>query len=437
MKCVHCGANIPDGQLICPRCNAEVQMVPDYNPLDDVLAREVKGSVEGATRQIRTDDVRRQRQMSQTQSVRSTRVLNENEMERLREARRENLRRSKEQQNRRQAERQQTGNLRKDSPEYRRIQQMKRREAAKKKRRNLLLVLFLIVCLIGVGIYVIYQNSYTGVMKKGMSALQEDNYEVAQKYFDRAVIKDKSRPEAYKGLADIYVDQGDLDSAESVYLTALETQPSNEKLYEAVIDFYVKNDELDKISVLLEDCDDSKVLKAVKKYVSTAPEFSLKEGSYTEVQQVSLSSETGGDIYYTTDGSEPTSVSQKYSEAILLQEEGVTEIRAIAVNKAGVPSVVASAKYTIAFPVADAPAVSPSTGAYSGTIQVTVTVPDGYTAYYTTDGSVPDAGATKYTAPVDLRLDAKVTFNVVLINNQNGKATAMTSKTYIPKPSAE
>ena len=42
--------------------------------------------------------------MSQTQSVRSTRVLNENEMERLREARRENLRRSKEQQNRRQAE---------------------------------------------------------------------------------------------------------------------------------------------------------------------------------------------------------------------------------------------------------------------------------------------------------------------------------------------
>ena len=61
MKCVHCGANIPDGQLICPRCNAEVQMVPDYNPLDDVLAREVKGSVEGATRQIRADDVRIQR----------------------------------------------------------------------------------------------------------------------------------------------------------------------------------------------------------------------------------------------------------------------------------------------------------------------------------------------------------------------------------------
>ena len=45
MRCTHCGANIPDDQLICPVCGAEVQIVPDYNPLEDVLAREVKGSV--------------------------------------------------------------------------------------------------------------------------------------------------------------------------------------------------------------------------------------------------------------------------------------------------------------------------------------------------------------------------------------------------------
>ena len=29
MKCVHCGANIPDDQMICPVCGAEVQIVPD------------------------------------------------------------------------------------------------------------------------------------------------------------------------------------------------------------------------------------------------------------------------------------------------------------------------------------------------------------------------------------------------------------------------
>ena len=100
-----------------------------------------------------------------------------------------------------------------------------------------MLVLFLIVCLIGVGIYVIYQNSYTGVMKKGMSALQEDNYEVAQKYFDRAVIKDKSRPEAYIGACRYLCGSGRSGQCRICVFDCVETQPSNENLYEAVIDF--------------------------------------------------------------------------------------------------------------------------------------------------------------------------------------------------------
>ena len=44
MRCTHCGADIPEGMLICPDCRNEVQMVPDYNPLEDVLVREVRGS---------------------------------------------------------------------------------------------------------------------------------------------------------------------------------------------------------------------------------------------------------------------------------------------------------------------------------------------------------------------------------------------------------
>ena len=96
MRCTHCGANIPDDQLICPVCGAEVQIVPDYNPLEDVLAREVKGSVAGATRQIQADVVRRQN-MSQNQQNRnrqdqrsnpsSTRVLSQAELDKVREER--------------------------------------------------------------------------------------------------------------------------------------------------------------------------------------------------------------------------------------------------------------------------------------------------------------------------------------------------------------
>ena len=88
MICRHCGADIPDDQMVCPRCGAEVQIVPDYNPLDDVLAREVKGSVEGATRQIQTDDIRRYRRGSSSQNVNETRVLSPGERDRIRRDRR-------------------------------------------------------------------------------------------------------------------------------------------------------------------------------------------------------------------------------------------------------------------------------------------------------------------------------------------------------------
>ena len=87
MRCTHCGADIPDDQMFCPVCGAEVQIVPDYNPLDDVLAREVRGSVEGATRPLASDDIRRYRRDIGAQNENSTRVLSQGEMDRIREER--------------------------------------------------------------------------------------------------------------------------------------------------------------------------------------------------------------------------------------------------------------------------------------------------------------------------------------------------------------
>lgn len=463
MKCLHCGANIPDDQVICPECGAEVQIVPDYNPLEDVLAREVKGSVEGATRQIRSGDIRRyNRRGTPVQSVNSTRVMSQGELDRIRDER-QNMNRRTGGQNRAggrsaggvrntgsgsrtaagtrsggsarntgnvRPNREQTGRQRDDR---RRQQQLKKREAAKKRRRNLLITLFLLLALIGVGIYVAYQNSYTGVMKKGYSALQAGNYKQAESYFKRAIVKDKSRAEAYTGLSEIYIEQNDLDSAESVFLSALGSQPTNADLYQAAIDFYMDTEQLEKISPLLADCEDETVLNAVSDYVSAAPSFSLEGGTYSEVQEVTISSSTGGTIYYTTDGTDPTASSEEYREPILLQNEGEVVIKAIAINDKEIPSIVSSAKYTIEFPIASAPAVNPATGQYTEPTQITITVPDGYTAYYTMDGTTPTSDSERYTGPVDMPENSQIIFNAVLINNNNGKATDVTTRNYITR----
>ena len=418
MICRHCGAAIPDDQMVCPRCGAEVQIVPDYNPLDDVLAREVKGSVEGATRQIQTDDIRRYRRGGRDQNVNATRVLSQDEMDRIRKDRRYGGR--------------QTDPGRRNTDELRRQRQQKRLEAAKRKRRNLLITLFVILALIVAGVVIVYQNSYTGMIRKGYNAIQTRDYTAAERYFERAIIKDKSRPEAYVGQAEIYIDQDDLDSAEEVFQDAIQTQPSNVKLYQATIDFYMDTEQAAKISELLQDCEDETVLDAVADYISSAPEFSPEEGTFEEVQEITLTSETGGDIYYTLDGSDPSAESgTKYTEPILLQDEGEFEIRAVAVNARGIPSVVSSGTYVIQFPIVDAPAVTPSTGQYSQPQQITITVPDGYTAYYTMDGTTPTASSTRYTGPVMMPENAQTIFMAVLVNDNNGKTTEATTRNYI------
>lgn len=425
MICRHCGANFPDDQVVCPECGAEVQIVPDYNPLEDVLAREVRGSVEGATRQIQTDDIRRYRRENSAQNVNATRVISQGEMDRIRGNRRNETPRPKAEGERRSTERRGTGELRRQS-------RQKRLEAAKRKRRNLLITLCIILALIIVGIAVVYQNSYTGMIRKGYNAIQTRDYAAAEKYFDRAIVKDKSRPEAYVGHAEIYIDQDDLEGAEEVFLSAIETQPTNISLYQAAIDFYMDTEQPEKISVLLRDCEDESVLRAVEDYVSYAPEFSPEEGVYSEVQEISITSETDGEIYYTLDGTDPTvETGTKYTEPILLESEGETEIRAIAVNSKGIPSAVVSGTYTIEFPIADAPAVAPSTGQYTEPQQITITVPEGYTAYYTMDGSTPTTASTQYTGPVTMPENAQTIFNAILVNNNNGKATEVTTRNYI------
>ncbi len=36
MKCQKCGAEIPEGKIYCEKCGQAIQMVPDYNPVDDI-----------------------------------------------------------------------------------------------------------------------------------------------------------------------------------------------------------------------------------------------------------------------------------------------------------------------------------------------------------------------------------------------------------------
>ena len=133
---------------------------------------------------------------------------------------------------------------------------------------------------------------------------------------------------------------------------------------------------------------------------AATPTFSPATGTYTTTQSVTISDTTSGaSIYYTTDGSTPTTSSSLYSSAIAIS--ATTTINAIAVASGYSNSAVSSATYT--FPVAATPTFTPAPGTYYPSQLVTLgDTTAGATIYYTTDGSTPTTSSTQYAAPINV-----------------------------------
>ena len=405
MKCRYCGHEIPDGVLYCENCGKEVRIVPDYNPLDDILAQEIVGSINGEPTGLDLSDTERLRRTASQRRTTGRTMRGTGTMTEDREARR------------RQAQR--------------------RKAQLRKKRRILLAVMFLILAALIGGIVLIYKNSYNGIVSAGNKALERQEYSEASSAFQRAIGKNKERPEAYTGLSRVYLAQNDPDAAESVFLDAIEEQAGNSDLYGACIDFYIDTKQQMEIPGLLDEATDQ-VREALSEYIIDVPEFSLDaKETYEEVQQLTLTAGKGLTIYYTVDGSDPDTGSTKYTEPIQL-DEGETTVTAIAVNKNDIPSMPEAKEYVIELPIEDAPAVSPSTGQYEAATSIEVKVPDGYEAYYTTDGSDPTTASAKYTGPVNMP-EGETLFKAVLVSG-DGRLSGITTRNYVlelPSDSSE
>jgi Chitobiase/beta-hexosaminidase C-terminal domain len=135
--------------------------------------------------------------------------------------------------------------------------------------------------------------------------------------------------------------------------------------------------------------------------VAAAPTFSPAAGTYTSAQSVTLADTTvGATIYYTTDGTTPTTSSKVYSGAISVA--ATITIQAIATATGYSNSPVSSAVYTITPPAA-APSFSPAAGTYTSTQSVTLSdATAGATIYYTTDGTTPTTSSKVYSGAISV-----------------------------------
>ncbi|NCF43633.1 MAG: S8 family serine peptidase [Proteobacteria bacterium] len=142
-------------------------------------------------------------------------------------------------------------------------------------------------------------------------------------------------------------------------------------------------------------------------------------GTFDEAQQITLSS--NAPIYYTLDGSEPTSGSQRYNQALTLIDD--TVLKAVAINGSGQSSPILTLNFTIdiAPPTISA---SSSGGSFDAAQTLTLTASTGASIHLTTDGTEPDANAAQYVEA--LTLVADVTVKAVAVDSYGQLSAVLT-----------
>ncbi|MBT9333387.1 chitobiase/beta-hexosaminidase C-terminal domain-containing protein [Paracidobacterium acidisoli] len=159
------------------------------------------------------------------------------------------------------------------------------------------------------------------------------------------------------------------------------------------------------------------------------PTFLPPAGAYLSAQTVTISDSTSGAaIYYTTNGTTPSSSSTQYTGPISVSSTETIE----AIAAAGpASSAVATATYT----VGTAPAFSPVSGTYTSAQVVSITSTDvGATIHYTTDGTIPTASSTQYTGPITV--SATETLKAIaIVGTASSSVSTATYTINLPPPS--
>ena len=158
----------------------------------------------------------------------------------------------------------------------------------------------------------------------------------------------------------------------------------------------------------------------IVEYDTVAPTVSadINGGSYNASQSVNLTAlddqDSNPSIYYTTDGSDPTTSSTKYAGSISVAK--TTTLKFIAVDIVGNQSPVQSVDYVIDT-VAPTVSADINGGSYNASQSVNLTALDDQDSnpsiYYTTDGSDPTTSSTKYTGSISVAKTTTLKFMAV------------------------
>ena len=371
MNCPRCGTEIPKDRMFCPKCGYAIQIVPDYELDIEESIAETRNEMAGTLGSLFGPDG--QRKVSQ-----------------------ENI----------------------ELPTL-------QKKVSLFRRAGMAIFAILVVLIVITFAASSYYLSSTGKnghnLQEADSAYEAGNYAEAVELYEKAFEAENEAENTFLFNEKIqYADALHMikldDKATEVLFSVIERDPENMDAYGRLIDILKGKSDYETINRLLAGCSDDDIFEMYKDYMTMPPDFSRAGGRYDDEITVELSAAMTGDIYYTTDGTLPTTASELYMDSIPVSE-GKTIITAIFVNPHDMVSKPVRMTYEVVFEVPEPPVILPVSGNYAEPEYITVSSPNLEDVYYTTDGTEPTVSSNQYTNPIPMLL-GKNTLKFVSVSDK-------------------
>lgn len=311
-----------------------------------------------------------------------------------------------------------------------------RSQIAKQKKKQILFQYSIIATVVFVlGIFIglfFYTRCYTYQISKANAAIQNEQYEKAVIYLEKAANLRQEDISLLLDLGESYYRSDQIvkfvKTMENVISDSNSTTEHKIKAYSKLISHYSNTFNYPAIEVLISDCEVEEVLSLYGRYIASEPIFSYPEGTYESMVPLKLSSENEGCIYYATDGKMPYVGEEYLYTSPIYLEPGNHTISAFFVNEYGMKSSIITQNYHVELAVPNAPEISVESGEYTIPTLIEVLEFDDVEVYYTSDGTFPTQHSTIYEGSIPMPL-GKSTFRFVGYN-ADGVAGEITEKTY-------
>ena len=386
MICSKCKNEIENGLIYCPHCGESIQLVPNYDILEEELLTSI---VEDKDKTVEFAE-------GVYANVEEQSLINSGDLQSL-------------------------NNANTDGPEY-----SNRRFVVRVSIITGTLILFVLLIFVIINLYT---NSYNYLYQHAVDAESIGKYTDATYYYREAALADDKSYDAVYNWGRMCFEIKDYNNCVEAMLAAHELDSTSTDIYIYLTKSYYALGETKKIYDLLGNTENQDVRELITSYIIFPPSFSIEEGEYNQDIELEIKSIDGYDIFYTLDGKDPTIQGFKFRHNVILTE-GTTTINAVCCTEDGEYGEIVSKTYTISYDAPSMPIVTPSGGVFFEETLISIEVPEGASAYYTWDGSTPTEASTLYTGSFPVLPGGSV-LSVIIIDKHGNVSEQYKSEFYL------